>query len=82
MAIPIGAYKPREIMKYNHINPEEAVRTLIDLEAKKAIAMHWGTFVLSHEAVDEPIHEVRKNLKIFGISEERFLILKHGEQSN
>jgi|TARA_B100000287_G_scaffold7821_1_gene7716 L-ascorbate metabolism protein UlaG (beta-lactamase superfamily) len=79
VAIPIGAYKPRDIMKYNHINPEEAVKTLIDLEAKKAVAMHWGTFILSQEAVDEPVNEVKKNLKIFGINEERFLILKHGE---
>ena len=41
--------------------------------------MHWGTFILSQEAVDEPVNEVKKNLRILGISEERFLILKHGE---
>ena len=35
VAIPIGAYKPRDIMKFNHLNPKEAVKTYIDLEAKK-----------------------------------------------
>ena len=41
-------------MKSNHLNPEEAIKTFIDLEAKLAVAMHWGTFVLSQEPVNEP----------------------------
>ena len=53
-AIPIGAYRPRNIMKSNHLNPEEAIKTFIDLEAKLAVAMHWETFVLSQEPVNEP----------------------------
>ena len=40
-------------MKFNHLNPEEAVKTFIDL-GKKAVAMHWGTFILSQEKVDAP----------------------------
>jgi len=78
-AIPIGAYKPRDIMMYSHLNPDEALKTFVDLEAKKAVAMHWGTFILSQEAVDEPINAIKSNLKNQGISESKFLILKHGE---
>ncbi len=79
VAIPIGAYKPRDIMKYSHLNPDEALKTFVDLEAKKAVAMHWGTFILSQEAVDEPANEIKSNLRNYGIVKNRFLILKHGE---
>jgi len=79
VAIPIGAYKPREIMKYSHLNPIEALKTFLDLEAKKAVAMHWGTFMLSQEAADEPVNEIKSNLGDYGIEESDFLILKHGE---
>ena len=41
--------------------------------------MHWGTFILSQEPVDEPINEIKSNLKNHGIKECNFLILKHGE---
>ena len=66
-------------MMYSHLNPNEALKTFVDLEAKKAVAMHWGTFVLSQEPVDEPINEIKSNLKNQGIKESNFLILKHGE---
>ncbi|XP_058153959.1 N-acyl-phosphatidylethanolamine-hydrolyzing phospholipase D isoform X3 [Dasypus novemcinctus] len=48
-AIPIGAYEPRWFMKYQHVDPEEAVRIHIDVQTKKSVAIHWGTFVLSNE---------------------------------
>ena len=82
VAIPIGAYKPRTIMKFNHLNPEEAVKTFIDLRAKKAVAMHWGTFILSQEKVDAPIKKLEINLKKHGIDFEDFFVLKHGETVN
>ncbi len=79
VAIPIGAYKPRDIMKNSHLNPEEALKTFIDLEAKTAVAMHWGTFVLSQEPVDEPTNSIKKKLSEFNLKENNFIILKHGE---
>ncbi len=82
VAIPIGAYKPRDIMKFSHLNPEEAVKTFIDLEARKAIAMHWGTFILSQESVDAPKKDLKMNLEKFGIELEDFFVLKHGETIN
>ena len=78
-AIPIGAYEPRHFMKSAHINPEEAVMVFNDLGAKRAIAIHWGTFKLTIEKLDEPPHRLEKALKNAGISIDRFRVLRHGE---
>lgn len=53
-AIPIGAYAPREFMKRNHINVDEAVRMKDALQAKSAVPIHWGTFPLTVEPFLEP----------------------------
>lgn len=53
-AIPIGAYAPRDFMKSNHINVEEAVRMKDAVKAKHAVPIHWGTFPLTVEPVMEP----------------------------
>ncbi len=53
-AVPIGAYEPRAMMRESHMNPEEAVQAAQDLQARRAIAMHFGTFDLSDEPLDEP----------------------------
>ena len=78
-AIPIGAYEPREFMKSAHINPEEAVMVFNDLGAKRAIAIHWGTFKLTLEKMDEPPRRLNKALESAGISKNRFRVLQHGE---
>lgn len=39
----------REVMKGQHVDPEEAVQIHLDLQAKKSVAIHWGTFALAHE---------------------------------
>ena len=62
-AIPIGAYEPRDFMKSAHINPEEAVRVFNDLGAKYAIGIHWGTFKLTLEPMNEPPNRLKKLLK-------------------
>jgi len=53
--LPIGAYRPEEIMKYNHTNPPEALSACELLGAKTLIPIHYGTFRLSDEPLDEPL---------------------------
>lgn len=52
--LPIGAYAPQWFMGKQHMNPEEAVRACGDLGARHLVAMHWGTFPLTDEPLDEP----------------------------
>ena len=78
-AIPIGAYEPRKFMRSSHINPEEAVKVFKDLGAKYAIAIHWGTFKLTLEKMNEPPHRLDQALKTARISRSRFKVLQHGE---
>ena len=78
-AIPIGAYEPRWIMKVSHMNPEEAVKSFIDLEANKAIGMNWGTFRLTDEPATEPLKRLTEATKKFGVSNEVFFTVKHGQ---
>ncbi len=51
--LPIGAYHPESFRKV-HMGPDEAVTAFKDLRAKLFVPMHYGTFKLSFEAMDEP----------------------------
>jgi L-ascorbate metabolism protein UlaG (beta-lactamase superfamily) len=52
--LPIGAYEPRWFMRSQHMAPEETARAFADLGARTLIPIHWGTFHLSDEPMDEP----------------------------
>jgi N-acyl-phosphatidylethanolamine-hydrolysing phospholipase D len=52
--LPIGAYLPRAMMQRVHLDPEEAVRAALDLRARATVGMHFGTFDLADEPLDEP----------------------------
>ena len=77
--IPIGAYEPRWFMKNNHLNPYEAILVAKDLKAKKSIAMHWGTFALSDEAILDPKKKLKKELKKLEMSPDFFIIPRPGD---
>ena len=54
--LPIGAYRPRWFMKSVHMNPVEAVQAYQDVNSHYFLPIHWGTFVLSDEPLQEPPH--------------------------
>jgi L-ascorbate metabolism protein UlaG (beta-lactamase superfamily) len=78
-AIPIGAYEPRWFMTPQHINPAESVRTHQVIKASSSVAIHWGTFNLTDEALDRPPIDLDIARKAAGVAEEDFFVMKHGE---
>jgi L-ascorbate metabolism protein UlaG (beta-lactamase superfamily) len=75
--LPIGAYDPptgRDV----HMNPEEAVVAFIELKAKRLVPMHYGTFRLSYEPLDEPPQRLLACARKHGI-EDKVSILTEGQ---
>ena len=52
--LPIGAYDPEWFMRSQHMNPGDATQAFLDLGARLLVPMHWGTFKLTDEPLDEP----------------------------
>ncbi len=77
--LPIGAYEPRELMWMSHVNPEEAIKIGMDINANVLVAGHWGTIELSDEPPWEPPKRFRTAAKSVGIDQERIWIMKIGE---
>jgi L-ascorbate metabolism protein UlaG (beta-lactamase superfamily) len=77
--LPIGAYKPRWFMKNHHMEPEEAVKAHIDLGASRSIGMHFGTFQLTDEGIDEPVRDLGISLRAKNLSDEQFMVLDQGQ---
>jgi len=77
--LPIGAYEPRWFMSQQHMNPAEAVRAFRDLGARRGIGMHFGTFQLTDEAIDAPVHALRQARAASGLPENDFDVLAFGE---
>ncbi|KYJ85849.1 MBL fold metallo-hydrolase [Sulfurovum riftiae] len=74
--LPIGAYRPEFIMKHNHLDPQEAFEAFRQLKAKKMVPMHYGTFKLTDEPLDEPLQWIGK---IAEANSDKIVILKAGE---
>ena len=77
--LPIGAYSPRWFMETQHINSEEAGRGFEALGAKNLLAMHWGTFRLTDEAIGEPPARTRAYWTERGLDPARLWIMDVGE---
>ena len=75
--LPIGAYDAptgREV----HMNPEEAVKAFSELGAKTLIPMHYGSFRLGYEPLDEPLVRLRAAARSHGI-EDKVLVMTEGK---
>lgn len=77
--IPIGAYEPNWFMRSVHVNPQEAVLIHEDIGAARSMAVHWGTFVLSAEAVGEPPRALAAAAAEAGLAADEFTTFAVGE---
>jgi L-ascorbate metabolism protein UlaG (beta-lactamase superfamily) len=60
-----------------HASPEDAVRAFLDLKSRWMVPMHYGTFRLSHEPIDEPLRLLEKEAQAAGVLD-RVLVLEEG----
>jgi len=77
--LPIGAYEPRWFMRSVHMNPEEAVQAHLELEAAESIGMHFGTFQLTTEGIDEPVRALDVARRARAVPSARFRAMGGGE---
>ncbi|MFG6416018.1 MBL fold metallo-hydrolase [Roseateles sp. DC23W] len=76
--IPIGAYEPRWFMADQHVNVEEALKIHADLGARASLGVHWGTFALTDEALDEPPRQLVRQRAALGLAVNDFFTLAIG----
>lgn len=77
--LPIGAYAPRWFMQAQHMGPVEAGEAMTALRAEHLLAMHWGTFRLTDEAIGEPPLHLRQWWTEQDLDADRLWILDVGE---
>jgi L-ascorbate metabolism protein UlaG (beta-lactamase superfamily) len=73
--MPIGAYSP-DAFQVNHCTPEQAWSMFLDTGAEWLVPIHWNTFVLSYEPVDEPLERL---IRAAGKEADRIVVRKHGD---
>ena len=65
--LPIGAYRP-DSYRGVHTCPEEALQAFLDLGARRMIPMHYGTFRLSQEPMEEPVERLMAAARLSGVA--------------
>jgi L-ascorbate metabolism protein UlaG (beta-lactamase superfamily) len=77
--LPIGAYHFNGKPSGNHIGPDDAVRAFQQLNAAYALGVHWGTFELTDETMDEPPAHLLRALAVAHIAPDRFRVTEVGQ---
>jgi len=74
--LPIGAYHP-ESFRNVHTSPADAMRAFLDIKARWMIPMHYGTFRLSHEPIEEPLQLLEREAQAAGVKD-KVVVLEEG----
>ncbi len=77
--MPIGAYRPRAMMRPVHVNPPEALQAFADLEARNLVPIHWGTYDLAEEPLNEPPEALVAEAEELGIADQIHVLAAGGQ---
>ena len=66
-------------MSSQHVNPAEAVQIHLDVHAKRSVGIHWGTFELTDESLDEPPQQLAEARRARGLADDAFTVMAIGE---
>ncbi|HEX2666995.1 MAG TPA: MBL fold metallo-hydrolase [Gammaproteobacteria bacterium] len=78
-ALPIGSYAPRWFMRPQHVDPPEAVRLHRELGVRRSLAIHWGTFELADDGLEEPVDLLQQALRESDLGADDFWVIRQGE---
>jgi L-ascorbate metabolism protein UlaG (beta-lactamase superfamily) len=76
--LPIGAFKPEWFMSPIHTSPADALKIHHEINSPVSIGMHFGTFPLADDGMDDPEQGLRSLMKEKGIPGDEFLVLEEG----
>ena len=74
--LPIGAYNPPTFRNV-HASPADATRAFLDLHSQWMVPMHYGTFRLSHEPIEEPLQLLEQEAEAAGVRDQ-VVVLEEG----
>lgn len=74
--LPIGAYNPPSFRNV-HASPADAMQAFLDLGSRYMVPMHYGSFRLSHEPMDEPLRLLAEEARRHRLSE-RVIVMEEG----
>jgi N-acyl-phosphatidylethanolamine-hydrolysing phospholipase D len=77
--IPVGCYEPRWFMTNQHVNEPEAIQIHRDVRSQFSMGVHWGTFRLCDDPIDQVIDEFPKAVQAAGLRADEFVLPILGE---
>jgi N-acyl-phosphatidylethanolamine-hydrolysing phospholipase D len=77
--IPVGCYEPRWFMGSQHVNEPEAIQIHRDVGSKLSVGVHWGTFRLCDDPIDQVLDEFPKAAKAAGLKDGEFVLPALGQ---
>lgn len=77
--LPIGSYLPGWFMGYSHMDPQDAVKAMLDLHSRLSLGLHYRTFQLTYTPYGEAQKNLRKALNNYSTNPPDFLLLAPGE---
>lgn len=76
--LPIGPCRPEWFMRRRHLTPDDALQVMEELGARVMVPIHWGTFRLGTDPVNEPLDRLKRLISERRL-EDRVKILQPGQ---